>query len=366
MRSQDARWRSWAAALGVLLAASAAHAHVVVSRGTLRQWLQYSTTSLRVEILAGPEVWVAPSGDRQEFFRARVLERLAGEPVGADEIDFFPHAEGFPAFEPGRQHLLFLERTATRPEFAGLAARFPWFSAQGAGEEWPLPTSTGGAPAARDGGPTLAWARDWAAWLGAGGTDVGWLARLLDAGLAAREDALQADALMELMRGHDLPGLLDAEGTARFAARLASPDLPLSRRAALLRLLAGRPGFDADAACARLIAEAGTSEARRTLAAQLAASDLAPVAPWLASLAEDPDPALRRAAVEAQGRRGARADLGVLAGALGDPSDAVARAAIRALGGHPDPRARRLLQAMAEGHGPRARWSKAELRRARP
>jgi len=327
-RGQSAarRLAAGAAALGVALGLAlggAASAHVVVSHASLRQWIQHSAAALRVEIVAGPEIWTASSGDRQEFFRARVLERLAGADVGAREIDFFPHAEGFPGFEPGRQHLLFLERTAGRPEFAGLAARFPWLSAQGAGETWPL-----------DGGeadPVAARARAWAAWLAAGGADVDGLARLIERGLAARDGALQADALSELIRARDLPGLLDRETTARLGALVARPELALSRRAALLRLLAGRRGFDAEAAFATVVRAPASAAEQRGLVQQLGTAELAGVAPWLAGLATDPDPTVRRAVVEAQARRGPRADRALLERALADESPAVARAARRAL-----------------------------------
>jgi HEAT repeat protein len=176
---------------------------------------------------------------------------------------------------------------------------------------------------------------------------------------------LQRDAFLELLRARASVGLLDRpETVARFAGLVDDRRLPLARRAALLQLLAGRPGFDAEGAFVRLAGSAQDARERQTLVRQLGASDLAPVGPWLARQAASPDAALRRAAVAAQGRRGAAADLGLLARALSDPDDGVARSALRALGSLDSEPARRLLAEAAAGSDPvRARWAAAELRR---
>jgi hypothetical protein len=340
-----------------LCAGLPAGAHVVVSRGSLRQYLQHSALALRVEFLAGPEVWEAPrGGDRQEYFRVRILERLAGEGPARGELEFFPHAEGFPGFGAGEQALLFLERTAERPEFAAHAARFPWFSVQGAGEEWRISGA---------GDPTLGLARAWLAWLAAGGQDAMGLAALLAQGLASDVEALQRDAFLELVRARERAGLLDRpEAVARFAPFVDDPRVPISRRAALLQLLAGRPGFEAEAAFARLSASARAPRERERLVRQLAGSQLAPVGPWLALQAASPDAGLRRAAVAAQGQRGAGADLALLERALADADPGVARAAVRALGAVDSEATRRLLSRVAAGgDAERARWAAAELRR---
>jgi hypothetical protein len=349
------------AALLLLLALSLgpeAGAHVVLSRGSLRQYLQHSALSLRVEFLGGPETWEAPGGtDRQEYFRVRILERLAGDGPARGELEFFPHAEGFPGFAAGDQALLFLERTAEQPEFAGHAARFPWFSVQGAGEEWRISGSDD---------PALALARAWLAWMDAGGRDTSALSSLLARGLASDVETLQRDAFLELVRARERAGLLDRpEAVARFAPFVDDRRLPLGRRAALLQVLAGRPGFEAEPAFARLVASAREPRERELLVRQLGGSELAPVGPWLARQAVSPDAGVRRGAVAAQGRRGASADLALLERALSDPDPGVARAAVRALGALGSEPARRLLAQVAAGADPvRARWAAAELRRA--
>jgi len=342
----------------LLLLPSVAGAHVVMSRGSLRQYLQHSALALRVEFLSGPEIWQAPGGaDRQEHFRVRILERLAGDGPERGELEFFPHAEGFPGFAAGDRALLFLERTADQPEFAGHATRFPWFSVQGAGEEWRI---------AGPGDPTPSLARAWLVWLDDGGRDADGLAELLARGLGSPAEALQRDAFLELVRARERAGLLDRPAAvARFAAFVDDPRLPLGRRAALIQILAGRPGFDADAAFARVAAAAQDPREREILVRQLAGSSLAPVGAWLAQQAASAEAPLRRAAVAAQGRRGAGADLALLARALDDPDAGVARAAVRALGALDSEPARHLLAGVAAGADPvRARWAAAELRRA--
>jgi hypothetical protein len=348
--------------MSVLILAPAAFGHVVFARGTLRQWVQHSAAALHAEIVSGPEIWTAPGGgDRQEFFRARPIERIAGTSPTGGTFDFFPHAEGFPGFAPGDRVLLFLERSDERAEFAGLAARFPWFSVQGAGEEWRL---------AGEDDPALALARAWSAWLVDGGTDRERFAVLLAQGLGSGDDALARDALLELIRARALPGVLDAQGVARFAPFVSAPALGIPRRSALFRLLAERPGFDPAGPFARLVADAATPEERRILVIQLGTFEGSGATAWLSAWSRDPDARVRRAVVEVQARRGEAADLELLARALGD-EPGVARAAIRALGTlradgtQPDPRTRALLEATAKGDDPeRARWAAAELRRS--
>lgn len=348
------------AGLALLLAwAPAASAHVVVARGSLRQYLQHSALCVHARFETGPSSWTDPSGDRQEFYRVRVLERLSGAVDAPPVLDFFPHAEGLPGFRAGDRAVVCLERTETRPELARHARRFPFFSLQEAGEEW----RTDG-----DSRATLDLARAWARWLAAGGDDVAGMLGLLERGLASAVPVLQRDALLELSRGRDLPELLDREAhVVRLAAYVASPDLSIGRRAALFMLLAGRPGFGAQEQLAGLVASPRDDAERIALARILAASPMPGVQAWLAGLALDPAPAVRRAAVAAQGRRGAGADMDLLRRALADPDAGVARAATRALGALARPEAVEALRRLARGpDAERARWATAELRRLDP
>jgi len=339
-----------------LLAADAA-GHVVFSRGSLRQFLQHSVVSLRVTFVSDVLTWEGPDGDRQEYFRVRVLERLAGRGPSAGELDFFPHAEGFPAYGRGDRALLFLERTDQRPEFAGLARRLPWFSVQGAGEEWILEPGS-----SED---VLAWARELAAWLAGGGRELAGLRALVVRGLRADAAAVRADAMRELVRSGSLAELLDdPEAVAEVAGVLDASPLSIGERGGLFALLATRPGFDPGLHLPELRAQASGVRERAVLVRQLAGVLHPAVDAWLAELATDEEPRLRRAAVAAQARRGARADLALLGRALRDPDPQVARAAIRSLGSLEAPAARRLLEEVASGEDPvRARWAAAELRR---
>jgi len=345
------------AGLAAALLAADAAGHVVFSRGSLRQFLQHSAVSLRVAFVSDVRTWEGPDGDRQEYFRVRVFERLAGRGPSAGELDFFPHAEGFPAYGRGDRALLFLERTEQRPEFAGLARRFPWFSVQDAGEEWILE------PGSRE--DALAWARELAAWLAGGGRELAGLRALVVRGLRADAAAVGAVALKKLVRSGSLPGMLDdPDAVAEVAGVLRDAPLRIGERGGLFALLATRPGFDPGLQLPVLRARASGVRERVVLVRQLAGVPHPAVDAWLAALATHEEPRLRRAAVAAQARRGARADLALLERALGDPDSQVARAAIRSLGSLEAPAARRLLEEVASGADPeRARWAAAELRR---
>ena len=347
-------------ALAVLLAGAASPAHVVLGRGSLRQFLRHSEMSLHVEFLGEARMWQAPEGrDRQEYFVVRVLEPLAGTAPTQEVLEFFPHAEGFPGFAPGDHALLFLEASAKRPEFAGVAERFPWFSVQGAGEEWILTKA--------DEDPVLSLARRWAAWLAAGGADVDALREILASGLLSESHPLERDCLLELLRAQDLPGLLDsAAAVARLAPLVDGNALSLHGRAALHLVLAGRPGYDRPAHFGRLAEAASTPPQRQALVRQLSYARDDEVLAWLETLADDPDPGVRRSVVAAQASLGPAANLALLERALGDSDPRVARAAILSLGQLAAPEAHALLVNTAAGEdSDRARWAAAELRRER-
>jgi hypothetical protein len=331
---------------------------VVLERPTLRQYVLDSDAALAAEVVAPLALWRAPDGsDRQEYYALRPVEILAGAgPEGPFEV--FPHGEGPPRWQPGERALVFLERTAGRPELAGLAVRFPWFTLQEPGEEWRL--------AGAEGEAILAQARALAelARTPAGAT-LPRLRALLHGALLAPALPLRADARAELIRLRGAPGFLaSAADAAPFAAATAEPRLPFAERVALARLLEYAPGFDAGRAFSALAREAREREAALALARGFATSTAPEVGVWLASLLAAPDPALRREAAAALGRGVHAAQVGPLARAAADPDERVARAALGALGAIGDPRARAALREVAGGAPPPRRdWAAAELRR---
>src|SRR5690606_2501787 len=179
----------------------------------------------------------------------------------------------------------------------GLAARFPWFSVQGAGHEWRL------APG-EEGGRVLATARRWLALHEGAPSDrsVGAVRALLVDQLGSAVPALRSDAIAELVRMRALPGFLDREGAAAFAPFTTSPALSIGQRLALVRLLEGAPGFDPAPPLRTLAVEAraGSPAELAQMIRAAAASDDPALQAWLAELADDPRAWVQRAAREAR------------------------------------------------------------------
>ena len=285
-----------AALFCALWLAGSAQAHVLYGRTTLRQWIAQSPVVAVVEFESDVQMWRAEdASDRQEYFRVHALETLRGAaPPGS--FEFFPHAEGFPGFHAGDRALLFLEPTSKRIEFTTLAARFPWFSAQGAGSEWIL--------AGAGGERILDVARRWSRLRDTSVADpAGAVRAILLAALGSGVARLQDDAIAELVAVRTLPGVLDADGAAAFAAFADAPDLGLTQRLALVRLLEGAPGFDARPRLRALARESGANGSGLAQMIQVAAaSDDPELREWLAAFAEDPRPWVRREALAALGR----------------------------------------------------------------
>lgn len=274
----------------MLVASDAARAHVLFDRVTLRQWIADARAIARVEVEGDVELWSAADGsDRQDFFRVRVIEPLAGG-VEAGALEFFPHAEGLPLFRRGDRALLFLERTADRPEFATLADRFAWYSAQAPGQEWRLPPGD-------EGDAIVEVARRLAAQRATPVHDPRRALREhLVTELSSPSPQLRRDAIVEIMRSDIAAGALDDATVAALAPFADARSLPPLERLALIRLLAGRPGFDADARLVAMTKEPLAPRELTQLVRNAGASDAPALRSWLEALAEDPRPEIRREA----------------------------------------------------------------------
>ena len=278
--------------MGVALCAIAgvARAHVVLDRGTLRQWTADSAAAAVVVFESDGQLWRADdASDRQDFFRVRVETVLYGA-LEAGPLEFFPHAEGFPAFRAGDRALLFLERTADRLEFLSLAPRFAWFSTQGAGQEWTLPPGETGVSilevaqrlashrAQRPADPSRA------------------LRDVVLAELGSGVPRLRRDAIAELVTARLRPGFLDDEAMNSFSGLVDAGELPASERLALLRLLDDAPGFDSRARLRAMTRESLEGPALTQLVRVAGASDDAMLRAWVATLANDARPEVQREA----------------------------------------------------------------------
>jgi len=246
--------------------------------------------------------------------------------------------------------------TASRPEFAGLAAGLPWFSVQGPGDEWLLPDA--------EAEEMLGLVRAWLEWLDAPDGDANGLRAVLLQGLGSGVDRLQADSLGELMRLAGTPGLLDDEAAvSALAGRIGDRSLSLSRRVALLRLVDRRLGPRAAVLWKGLAASAVSTEDALSLAGLARAHPDPAVAAWLRERTRDPRLDVRHAAWRAIARSPSAADLEALRRASEDPDAAVARAAIQGLARLDLPAAREQLAGLARGaDAERSRWAAAALR----
>lgn len=289
--------RAWVAIATLLLFPSGGDAHVFFDRTTLRQWTADADAAVVAEFTGDAQMWRAADGsDRQEFFRVNVVEVLHGS-IEPGALDWFPHAEGFPRFRPGDRALLFLERTGEHPEFGTLAARFACFSTQGAGQEWKLAPGPEGAAVREIAQRLTAHRRERPADPRAALRD------LLVAELASGVPRLRSDAIAELVRAREWPGFLDVASTPVFAAWIDAGALSATERLALVRVLEGAPGFDADARLRAMTREPLAGPELAQLVRAAAGRDDPALRVWLATLAEDPRPAVRR---EARAARTAR------------------------------------------------------------
>lgn len=285
-----ARAMGLAAIASLVVLGSATRAHVLFDRATLRQWTTDAAAVVVVEFETDVEMWRAEDGsDHQEFFRVRVDEVLYGG-VAPGVIELFPHAEGFPSFHKGDRALLYLERTSDHLEFTSLAPRFHWFSTQGAGQEWKLEPGANGEA-------VLEIARRLAGQRSSRPSDPRRALRDLTlAELTSGVPRLRSDAIAELVRARDLPGFFDEESTPAFTAWVDGGRLPVSERLALVRILDGAPGFDADARLVAMTHEPLAGSAFAQLVRTAGSREDPRLRAWLTGLAEDARPEIQREA----------------------------------------------------------------------
>jgi hypothetical protein len=321
----------------VLAVPSPGSGHVIFTPTTLRQWASDSKLIVVADILTPLSVWKATDGsDLQEYLSVGVVETIKGGPAPA-EIDFFPHTEGEPRYRVGDRVLLFLQPTAERADFAKLAERFPYFTVQGAGNEWRVDTA---------GAPEVARAREWAALPPtAGVADVrGILLRQMRGGT----DRLRRDALLELVRVRENPGFWpDAAAVAPFVEIARGTDIAFADRVALIVLLRDSPGFDA-AGSLLTLARAEIPEREQIVLVRAAGPiDDPRSSAWLGALLEDESSRIRRQAALALGHAWHSSQVPRLSAAARLDERRVARAAVASLAAIGTAPARASLEAVA-------------------
>jgi len=344
------------AALATSLGPQASLGHVVYGRRTLSGWTAGSRVIAVARIASPLQVWSAPDGsDHREYFSVELIEPLAGTLPSA-ALDLFPHAEGEPRLRVGATMVLFLDPTAERAEFAHLAGRFPYFTTQGAGQEWIFDPSRREIPDA-----VLAWRR-----VQKNGAVYADRRDLVLAQLESQEPLLRADAIFELTRLRSAPEMAADEGLQKRLARLvASQRLEIRRRLALIKILDGLPDFDAAAALLGLAGGDLETADRIALIRACRGSDDPRVLDWLAAQLDSPEAPVRAAALTALASPQGAAMADRIARAAADPDQRVARAAVAALATIATPAAFARLESIAASASPVAPQAAARLRRVR-
>ncbi len=361
MRTRRARRLAASAAGCALLAAGGAGAHLLVMRQDLPALLAASdlVAVARIERPLG----VDPESGRRtprESYRVRLLRPLAGSLPEERELDVLPH-DAAPAYRPGDRAVLFLQRVAGSRN----PGRFTYLLVQDAGHPFVLEP---------------AWAEEVEAHIravaaaAARGLPSAAHRELLLAGLRARAPVLRRDALAQLLVP-DLrarlfpPGAEGSRAAAPFLETVDAPDLPVAQRAILLALLAEHAGGGTGARF-RALERAARDPADLRALAQAAGVLREPAATsWLAACVRRPESgALRMRCAAALGRPWHRAAVPELARVGRDGEPALARAAVRALGGMGGPEAEAALRELARARGPGrrgqiARLAQLELRR---
>ena len=347
----------WGVASLALLAAPPAGAHVVYEREGLRQFVQRSELALVIEFVSVVRLWRAPDGsDYQEYFTVKVVEALKGTAPSA-RIDFFPHAEGFPGFQKGDQAVLFLERTAAQPEFFALAERFPWFSVQGAGQEWRVESD-------RD--ELVAVVREYLALARAESAVVRErFPTLLLRELRSADPRLREEGLRELVRVRGVATFLRTpQELEPFAAAVSDPKIPLSTRITLALVLDGRHGFAAGLALRPMTQQPLTPRQRSSLVRASGGLRDPVLSAWLAQELRASETRLRREAATALAHPWHAPQVEALVEASHEADPHVARAALRALAEIGTDEARSVLrQVSTDVSSPYREVASAELRR---
>ncbi len=342
------------ACLIVATIAAPAAAHIVFDRRTLPQWIARSRLVLVAEVRTPLLIWSAADGsDHQEYFSVRVIEALAGDSP-APQLDVFAHAEGEPRLRVGQSMLLFLERTAEHAEFAHLASRFPYFTTQGAGQEWSFASGDRTVPEL---------ARAWREVLRRGGSYTDRLA-LIVRQLETADPRLRADALRQLVHLRGTQDLaVDRSGRQRLAAMTETADLSVSQRLGLIKTLDGVGDFSTPSALLKMARSELTAAERLAVIRACRGVDDAALAAWLGEQLRsiDVDVTIAALAAVASPYHSMLVEpIAVLAGDLRPP---VARAAVRSLAAIGTARATAHLRRVAAGHSDAAKLAAAELRR---
>ncbi len=303
-----------------------------------------------VEVLSPLRVWSAADGsDHQEYFSVRIDELVAGSQkkvVVGNRLDVFAHAEGEPRIRSGERMLLFLEATAEHAELSALATRFPFFTLQGAGDEWKV---------ADDVSDLVEIARAWRELAASEKGDCG----LVQRQMLSADPRLRADAITHLpalARRSDVP----RDCLAALRAMVSGDRLRVVERLALIHALAAN---SADEILA-LSEEDLSAEDRRALIRASGRLRDPRVARWLVAQVGADDRESRIAALHALGFPWHDAHVEAVAAASRADDLRTRQAAVRALGGMATPAAAAVLRDLAvSGTGGVGGLAKAALLR---
>lgn len=332
--------------LPVLGATTASHAHLAVSRRSLRMLIVEADLVIHARLVQVDEVVVAEGHEgssRRPASSAEILEVIKGPAVAGETILFAQHGHGVAQYQRGDHALLFLRDLSRSRELRDLraAGALRWYSDQEHDDDYVLDPQLRSA--------TLAAARRYAAieeMLPDQRNRA--LRRITVELLASREPRLARSALRdlalstdsELVTERDVPSLVGVVDDAK---------TPIEVRVGLLAVLERRGWLDGGKRWARLLRTTRGPDRLAVIPAAGAHPSPEVHAELVAILAES-DVATRVAAAVALGSPGNDAAVRPLSRALASEDPRLAMAAIRGLGRVGSEQAREVLRSAAASH----------------
>jgi hypothetical protein len=288
------------------------------------------------------------------------VQRVLKGQTDQRRIPFVNLRRGIPRYAPGARALLFLTRIEKERELAGrgLGEGIRWFTYQEPEQAYGVEGKEGEALVAGVARliriEKLPEERRFEA-----------LREVLLAFAESDVPTLRVDALHELHEIGDVKETLRKEDVERLDRTLERREAPVVDRVALIEILSEVPGFDAAGRLVEILGEAATVEERLDVLTALVPHADRRGDAQLRKLLQDPEPLVRAQAAAGLGRPGQKEDVPRLLRCTRDPDPYVRRTAVNALAGVGGGKALKALREVAKNHPDPVirRWAEVHVRR---